>query len=288
MAGLTRETRRISTFFQLTKHWKDYDLFARQKIDTFRTSRSAVLELASRYKELVGELRANKDVTHDAEAEKLLFAEFFEICLWGNATDLSLLTNMTYEDIQKLQGSVPPARPPRRTSLINDLPASYEILSKARDEGRRSEESISSSTRRLRALRRPCSCWSSSATGLATQIVLRPKSIPWFVSDVLPGDFTGHSSMLFSNPKVLLDSRTTMRALQGKAPSRPHPTRRIRICSLFTKTGLRNTRDGQLILAPNRYWTRAAAFGGSPPCKQAPELYEDLKRCRACHLQGRS
>ncbi|KAJ3506064.1 hypothetical protein NM208_g16119 [Fusarium decemcellulare] len=80
--------RRLSTFFQMTKHWKNYDMFARQKMDTFRSSRPAVLELASKYKQFVEQLRADKDSTHDANAEKLLFTEMFEICLWGNATDL--------------------------------------------------------------------------------------------------------------------------------------------------------------------------------------------------------
>ncbi|PHH66978.1 hypothetical protein CDD82_1502 [Ophiocordyceps australis] len=57
--------RRISTFFSLSKHWKDYDLFARQKIDTFRTSRAAVLELAARYRELM-----HQPKIHDPDAEK--------------------------------------------------------------------------------------------------------------------------------------------------------------------------------------------------------------------------
>ena len=64
-------------------------------MDTFRSSRPAVLELASKYREIVQQLRADKNATHDVEAEKLLFTEMFEICLWGNATDLSLLTNLT-------------------------------------------------------------------------------------------------------------------------------------------------------------------------------------------------
>jgi uncharacterized protein YqfA (UPF0365 family) len=34
------------------------------------------------------------------EAEKLLFTEMFEICLWGNATDLSLLTNLSFPMIR--------------------------------------------------------------------------------------------------------------------------------------------------------------------------------------------
>ena len=70
-------------------------------MDTFRTSRNAVVELASRYKEFVTQLRANNGATHDEEAEKLLFTEMFEICLWGNATDLSLLTNLTKDGSQK-------------------------------------------------------------------------------------------------------------------------------------------------------------------------------------------
>src|SRR5436309_541530 len=109
--SIDHEDRRISTVFKLSSHWKNYDIFARQKMATFRSSRRAVLELASRYKELTQELESGKGVAgaKTAEeieaAEKILFIEMCEICLWGNATDLSLLPNLSYDDIQKLQGS---------------------------------------------------------------------------------------------------------------------------------------------------------------------------------------
>jgi damage-control phosphatase, subfamily III len=61
------------------------------------------------------------------QAEKLLFIEMCEICLWGNAADLSLLTSLTYEDIQKLQGSEA-RRQSEKNIIVNDLEAAYESL----------------------------------------------------------------------------------------------------------------------------------------------------------------
>ncbi len=62
--------------------------------------------------------------------------EMCEICLWGNATDLSLLTNLTYEDIQKLQGTEA-RKASEKNILANDLAAVYELLSKAKRRARR-------------------------------------------------------------------------------------------------------------------------------------------------------
>lgn len=37
------------------------------------------------------------------EQQEIVYNELLQICLWGNATDLSLLTNMTEEDMKHLQ-----------------------------------------------------------------------------------------------------------------------------------------------------------------------------------------
>ena len=98
---------------------------------TFRSSRPAVLELAAKYKQLVTQLEEDKVGTKNSaeleEAERILFIEMCEICLWGNATDLSLLTTLTYEDIQKLQGSRA-RKESEKNILVNDLPAAYKVL----------------------------------------------------------------------------------------------------------------------------------------------------------------
>src|ERR1700761_5154740 len=39
------------------------------------------------------------------EAERLMFLELTQVCLWGNSTDLSLLINMTEEQIKALQST---------------------------------------------------------------------------------------------------------------------------------------------------------------------------------------
>ncbi|KAF3356702.1 hypothetical protein VdG1_03639 [Verticillium dahliae VDG1] len=170
--------RRISTYFKLSTHWKNYDVFARQKINTFRSSRPAVLELAARFKELVQQLEANGSATQDEAAEKLLFAEMCEICLWGNATDLSLLTSLTYEDIQKLQGSEA-RKASEKNILANDLPAAYAVLKQAVAEGKKERRvDIVLDNAGFELYVDLILAGYLLSAGLATHIVLHPKSIP--------------------------------------------------------------------------------------------------------------
>lgn len=90
--------------FSISKYWNDYDVFFRQKCDTFSRSGTAVFELSTRFAEpFAYDIGANED--EKLKARQLLFHELTQVCLWGNATDLSLLINMTEEDIKSLQST---------------------------------------------------------------------------------------------------------------------------------------------------------------------------------------
>ncbi|KYK57136.1 DUF89 domain-containing protein [Drechmeria coniospora] len=274
--------RRISTYFQLTQHWKKHDIFARQKIDTFRTSRNAVLELAARYRELMGQIHAHKAVTHDEDAERLLFAEAFEICLWGNATDLSLLTNLTYEDIQKLQGSAA-RKAAEENILVNHLPAAYDILKQARAEGRKERRvDIVLDNAGFELYVDLVLAGFLLASGLATQVILRPKSVPWFVSDVLPGDFAALLSAI-ANPKAFFETQSEAEELQEKMPA-PLSQAEVENLQFVFQDWANLHAEGQLMMRPNRYWTTASSFWRLP--HQAPELHEDLKAAELVIFKG--
>ena len=135
----------MHTFFARSASWKTYDIFSRQKLSTFRSSRPAVLELATKYKTLIGKLKNGNDAVKDeslkTQAEKIVFMEMCEICLWGNATDLSLLTSLTYEDIQKLQGA-DARKKAEKNILVNDLAAAYQVLAEAREQNPKSERRV--------------------------------------------------------------------------------------------------------------------------------------------------
>ena len=280
--GLIGQGRRISTFFTLTKHWKTYDMFARQKINTFRSSRPAVLELAARYKDIIADLKADTTKTHDPEAEKLLFTEMFEICLWGNATDLSLLTNMTYEDIQKLQGSEARKRA-EKNILINNLPQAYDILKKAQADGKTERRvDIVLDNAGFELYVDLVLAGYLLATGLATQIVLRPKSIPWFVSDVLPSDFGALLSAI-SNPRAFFETQSDEEKLQDKTPEALSEPEVEALQAVFQDwAGLHS--EGKLTIRPNRYWTAGGSFWRLP--KEEPELFEDLKPAELVIFKG--
>lgn len=266
----------------MSKHWKNYDVFARQKIDTFRSSRPAVVELAARYKTILQQLEASDGKPQDEEAERILFMEMCEICLWGNAIDLSLLTNLTYEDIQKLQGSEA-RKNAEKNILVNDLPAAYDVLRKAKAEvkaERRVDIVLDNAGFELFVDLILAGYLLSS--GLATVIVLHPKSIPWFVSDVLPSDFAELLNVL-ANPKRFYETPSESERLQDKTPDVLSDKERENLSFLFQNWSQLYA-EGQVILRPNRFWTHPGSFWRLPHAEK--ELYDDLKTSNLVIFKG--
>ncbi|KAK7994713.1 hypothetical protein PG990_013486 [Apiospora arundinis] len=276
--------RRVSTAFSLSTHWKQYDIFSRQKMATFRSSRPAVLELAARYKDLITQMekdKANKGTPEHDEAEKILFHEMCEICLWGNATDLSLLTSLTYEDIQKLQGSEA-RKASEKNILVNDLEAAYTVLKKARDEGkteRRIDIVLDNAGFELYVDLILAGFLLSS--GLATHVVLHPKSIPWFVSDVVPQDFSDLLSAL-AQPKKFYETQSEDEKLQDKTPEPLSDKEAGDLAFLFQEWGQLYA-EGQFVIRPNRFWTHGGSFWRLPAEK---DLVEDLKTSELVIFKG--
>ncbi|KEY69200.1 hypothetical protein S7711_01657 [Stachybotrys chartarum IBT 7711] len=263
--------RFIHSLFLRTSHWKRYDVFARQKINGFKDSRVGVIELAARYKELIEGLRKQKDQALDPDAEKTLFAEMFDICLWGNATDLSLLTTLTQDDIQRLQGAKA-RKAAEKNILANDTQATYDLLEKARasgDKDRRVDIVLDNAGFELYA--DLIMAGYLLASGLATRIVLHPKSIPWFVSDVMPNDFAG-----------LLNALANSKATFGESEALSE--KELQDLSFVFQDWATYHGEGQLLIRANRYWTSGGSFWRLP--YEAKELYEDLKTSKLVIFKG--
>lgn len=281
---LTTAIRRIATCFTQTKHWKSYDVFAAQKISTFRSSRPAVVELAGRYHELIKQMKNkdNKSEQEIAEAEKILFMEMCEICLWGNATDLSLLTSLTYEDIQKLQGSEA-RKASEKNILVNDLEAAYDSLKKAQKYGKKFRQiDIVLDNAGFELYVDLILAGFLLSAGLATNIILHPKSIPWFVSDVLPNDFAALLNAL-ANPQGFYSTPSDDEKNAGKTPEALSQKEVDDMSFLFSEWSEFHA-EGQLMLRSNRFWTEGGSFWRLP--ETAPRLYEDLKESELVIFKG--
>ncbi|KAI9807389.1 MAG: hypothetical protein M1833_000134 [Piccolia ochrophora] len=281
--------RRVAAYFARTYNWKSYDVFSQQKMSTFRSSRPAVLELAAKYKELVLQLEsdATKSTTKPPEevtrAEKLLFMEMCEICLWGNATDLSLLTSLTYEDIQKLQGA-DARKNSEKNIVVNDLPMAYEALKTARAKGgikdRRIDIVLDNAGFEL-FVDLILAGYLLSAN-LATNVVLHPKSIPWFVSDVVPADFAALLNAL-ADPQSFYQNPSDDERHAGKTP-RPLSVVEVENLTFLFQRWSQFHMEGQLVIRPNRFWTHAGSYWRLP--KTEPELHKDLKESELVIFKG--
>lgn len=224
------------------------------------------------------EKSSDKSAEETDKAEEVLFAEMCEICLWGNATDLSLLTNLSYEDIQKLQGSE--ARKAAEANIIaNDLPAAFATLKKAQKENPKGERRIDFvlDNAGFELFVDLILAGYLIASGLATSIVLHPKSIPWFVSDVIPADF---AALL----NALADPQAFYKSLAGDDKAAELSDEESDNLKFLFQSWATMHGEGQLSIRPNRFWTHAGSFWRLPIVGQ--EIFEDLKSSELVIFKG--
>ncbi|KAK4501453.1 hypothetical protein PRZ48_007262 [Zasmidium cellare] len=280
--------RRMATLFKLSKHWKNYDVFSKQKMSTFRSSRPAVLELAARYNDLTKQLQSNESALGSASeeeretAEKLLFVEMCEVCLWGNATDLSLLTNLSYDDIQKLQGK--DARKANEDKIIvNNFPEAFASLQKSKKAGAKERRvDIVLDNAGFELFVDLILAGYLLQAGLATNIVLHPKNIPWFVSDVIPKDFSDLLNVLVG-AKDFYETPSDDDKARGFTPPKLSEKESSDLQALFENWSSLYA-EGKIVLRPNVFWTEGGSYWRLP--KTAPSLYEDLKESELVIFKG--
>jgi hypothetical protein len=242
--------RKIRILFTRSQHWQRHDPFFRAKDETFRSSSAAVEELAVRYGQLVQDLKSHAYESMSQEAQEVLFMEMSQIALWGNATDLSLLTNLTYDDLQKLQGAEA-IKQSQKNILVNDLQQVWVFLCPLRD-GR---IDIVLDNAGFELFADLVLAAYLLETGVAKEVVLHPKDFAWFVSDVTPPDV----DHLF---KCLADASYFPDAKDKEALH--HMTERW--TQLY--------KEGKIRVRPDPFWTTAHPFTRLP--SMAPALLRDL------------
>ncbi|KAK9575203.1 Hairy/enhancer-of-split with YRPW motif protein 2 [Aspergillus fumigatus] len=251
--------RSIQRMLNSSKHWQNYDVFKRQKDSTFVKSRAAVEELASRYMQIVADTRLAQDESKEA-AQKLLFIEMTEIALWGNATDLSLLANLTLEDLQNLQGREA-IQKSQRNIVDNDTDDIWAYLQRTAGQTRRQIDIILDNAGFEFFTDVLYAAYLLEA-GIATSIRLHTKEFPWFVSDVIPSDVAS----LFEH----LESSECF-------PVRKHLDQLVpRLRKLFQSAAITTTSDP--------FWTTPFSFHEMPT--KAPALFKELQNSYLVIFKG--
>ncbi|CDR43180.1 CYFA0S11e01156g1_1 [Cyberlindnera fabianii] len=254
--------RLINSFFIDKSRWFNYDIFHNLKKSSFESSVAGVTELALRYAQLT-EQKEQKVIEEDVKA--LLFREFAEISLWGNATDLSLLATATLDDIKSIQGA--DARKKSEDKILcNDIDKAYKQLKESKDAIKSVDFVLDNSgfelyTDLIFAL-------FLIDFGICQKVTLHTKDIPWMVSDVNIKDFGVVLSQL-KDTKVFPDHRREIDFFVDKVEY------------------LYNT--GVLTLETSPFWTLDQDFWGIDPSETefgGSQLHERLLKSSLVVFKG--
>ncbi|KAF9774680.1 hypothetical protein IL306_007293 [Fusarium sp. DS 682] len=178
--------RRVQLLFSMSSFWKGYDVFKRQKDSTLVKSHTAVQELASRFTQVISN-PVQPLQSLDNDAARLVFVEMTQLALWGNATDLSLLTNLSLEEIQKLQGKAA-IENSQRNIVADDTLHVWHYLRKTQLTQKNRHIDIVLDNAGFELFADVLYAAYLIESGLGTSITLHAKCFPWFVSDALPRD----------------------------------------------------------------------------------------------------
>ncbi|CAL1697865.1 unnamed protein product [Somion occarium] len=216
--------RLLRSYFCQTTHWCTFDPFSFQKEETFRSSGKAIYQLAK----MMHELQVDKqELIGDSEKLGVLFKEMIQMCLWGNATDLSLLTHLSHDDIAHLQTVGKEAQQARKEFILKDDQDNvWSHLTSLQDNDVTVDFVLDNAGFEL-FTDFVFADFLVTYTPHVSRVVFHPKLIPWFVSDVTPADFSSTipnllSDTFFPPPKPVGGTETPgVDEVKALPPSRP-------------------------------------------------------------------
>ncbi|KAK0233811.1 hypothetical protein IW262DRAFT_1258417 [Armillaria fumosa] len=263
--------RRLRECFSISKFWSDYDVFYRQKCDTFSRSSEAVFELSMRFAEPFV-LSENLTAAEKLEAERHMFLELTQVCLWGNSTDLSLLINMTEEQIKALQSTGGDHLAATEKNILgNHLSELWDVVMQSRENtGGRFDFVLDNAGFELY-----CDCVYADfllQSGLAKQVHFHGKRYPWFVSDVTRKDWDWLlNSMVYGQlfPKASDVELESLRRLG----------QRWKACLLLSYE-----KEGKWVYEQHPFWCTGYTFWDLH--SEAPDLFLHLSRSDLVFFKG--
>ncbi|KAG2220181.1 hypothetical protein INT45_005354 [Circinella minor] len=251
--------RRLHELFRNTTCWRQYDPFNEQKLSTFKGSHNSVFDLARKMPTLIQPMTE--------EQQEIVYDELIQICLWGNATDLSLLTNMTEEDIKKLQAiEKDKLAEQKKRILVDDIEKLWEKIKSLK--GGRVDFILDNSGFEV-YVDLVLADWLLQS-GKASKVVFNCKTIPWFVSDVMPKDLP-----------ILFDSCLDRKFFPG------HENRSeedFEALETLTKRWKSYVDDGKLIVREHKFWCYGLPYWYLK--SEAPELFDELRQSDLLIFKG--
>ena len=247
--------RFIHTFFTLsTPFWHSFDMFATSKRFSLVGSKKGTIELVKRFGAVLQAIVEKQAV--DEETQKAIFEEMIQISLWGNATDLSLLTSLSVEELNSRQGKA--VRDSNKKNIVvNDTEQVWSLLSRLRLSGSPRDIHIVLDNAGFELLTDLVFASYLIESGYAKKVVLHGKRMPWFVSDVNLEDL-----------KYLIEGFANGTIYDDIDPADKEELRKV---GEYWR-GL--IQSGRLEFRAELFWTTQHPFGRLPIVE--PALFEDL------------
>lgn len=247
--------RLIHTYFTLsTSFWHSFDLFATSKRSSLVGSKKGAIELIKRFRGVLQAIAEKQSV--DEETQKAIFEEMIQISLWGNATDLALLTSLSVEELNSRQGKA--VRDSNKKNIVvDDTDQVWSLLSRLRLLGSPRDIHIVLDNAGFELLTDLVFASYLIESGYAKKVVLHGKRMPWFVSDVILDDLK-YLIEGFANGTMYDDTGSTVREELQEAGK--------------YWQGL--IQSGILEFRAELFWTTQHPFGRLPIVE--PGLFEDL------------
>lgn len=276
--------RRLRSMFARTKTLRGLDPFNALKMQTFDESGDGVATLSRSF---TAALERGEGKELDDETLHLEFVSCLQLCLWGNATDLSLLVNMSADDIKALQS----AERGRDKVLANDTAMVWQHLIETRPER---VDIIHDNAGYETITDWVLADFLVSMTGFVKEVHMHVKQFGWFVSDLSVFSPTSPTHTMDSSCRCSMpdDVQELLEAMQ--APEKHFAQMPDEDLAITRKLGQRWQRhfdEGRFKLAVDRdvrldgnrdhsagaaFWTTAYPF--SAMREKAPELTEELRR----------